>query len=606
MWLSSEAQCDRWQQAIRCELEVDLDVGTHRFTGSEVLTYTNNSPDTLRELYFHLYFNAFRPGSEMDVRSRTIADPDPRVADRIAKLAPEEMGELRCMNLMQDGSPGTLEHLGTILRARLAKPILPGRSSKISFNFKGQVPLQIRRSGRNSSEGVAYSMSQWYPKVCAYDQRGWHNNPYVGREFYGEWGDHTLRITLDSAFTVAATGVLTNAASIGHGYATLTKPQKRTDGKLTWIFSAPKVHDLAWAADPDYRHFTTQVPDGPLLRFFHKDRPELATVWNDLPGYMVRCFRIMNERFGRYPYPEYAFVQGGDGGMEYPMLTLITGERKLGSLVGVSVHECVHSWYYGLLASDEGSYPWMDEGFTEYASEVVMRDLFPGQQQGRPHADAQAAYLRLVASGKHEPMSVHSDHFRTNYAYSTTAYSKGEMFVDQLGVVIGDQVLQQGLMRYFNTCKFKHPDPVDVRRVMEKESGLQLDWYFQEWINSTNELDYGVKSLVQRGDSLYVTLERYGDMLMPVDVAVLDTKDVPTFYHVPLSLTLGGRKDHGEQGTWTVLPAWQWTNTTYTFAVRGSLTATKLISLDPFSRLADSKRSNDELHVEGATQGIIR
>lgn len=600
------AQCDRWQQSIRCDLDVDLDVGTNRFTGIERLVYTNNSPDTLRELYFHLYFNAFRPGSEMDVRSRTIADPDPRVSDRIQKLKPEEMGELQCFNPVQDGKAVTAEHLGTVLRLRLAAPLLPRKSTTIAFNFRGQVPVQIRRSGRDNAEGVAFSMTQWYPKVAVYDHRGWHNNPYVGREFYGEWGDYNVSISLDSSYTVAATGTLTNASQVGHGYAAPGKPSQRADGRITWKFSAPKVHDFAWAADPDYKHTTAQVPGGPLLRFFHKNTPEMEAVWKDLPGYMVRSFQIMNKRFGTYPYPEYAFVQGGDGGMEYPMLTLITGNRKLGSLVGVSVHESVHSWYYGLLGSDEGSFPWMDEGFTEYASDEVMRELFPGQQQGRSHADAQASYLRLAASPNHEPMSVHSDHFRTNNGYSTTAYSKGEFFLDQLGTVIGDSTLHRGLLRYFNACKFKHPEPVDVRRSMEKESGLQLDWYFNEWINTVNELDYAVKGAVQRNDSTFITLERKGEMLMPVDVAVVDANDQALFFHVPLSLSLGARPDHDPAHTWKVLPAWTWTNPTYTFGLPGKLSMIRLISVDPLARQADAHRDNDELHLDSDTEGVIQ
>ncbi|HEX2617531.1 MAG TPA: M1 family metallopeptidase, partial [Flavobacteriales bacterium] len=346
--LTAFAQCDGWQQRIRCALDVDLDVRSHRFTGTEELVYQNNSPDTLRQVYFHLYFNAFKPGSEMDVRSRTIKDPDPRVMDRISKLKPEEVGDLQCTKVLQDGKPTRLEPLGTILRVSLAKPVLPGKRTTLLIDFNGQVPLQIRRSGRDNAEGVAFSMTQWYPKVAAYDRHGWHPDPYVGREFYGEWGDFDVHLTLDSSYTVAASGALKNATEVGHGYAARTK-QKRTDGKLTWHFEAPNVHDFAWAADPAYVHTTAQVPNGPLLHFFYKDDPDIQAVWEQLPAYMVKNFTYMATHFGAYPYPHFSFVQGGDGGMEYPNLTLITGKRKLGSLVGTSVHESIHNWYYGML-----------------------------------------------------------------------------------------------------------------------------------------------------------------------------------------------------------------------------------------------------------------
>lgn len=603
--LSVSAQCDRWQQHITCDLVVDMDVKSHRFTGTEVLRYENNSPDTLRELFFHLYLNAFKPGSEMDVRARTIVDPDARMGDRIAALSQEEVGDLTCTLITQDGRPVRLEPLGTVLRVTLARPLLPGKHTTLRIDFHGQVPVQIRRSGRDNAEGVAYSMTQWFPKVAAYDDRGWHADPYVSREFYGEWGDYDVKITLDSTFTVAATGVLANAKEIGHGYAQRTKNQKRSDGKLTWHFKAPKVHDFAWSADPDYKNVTAQVPGGPLLRFIYKDSPKFEEVWGQLPGYMVRTVEYMDRNFGKYPWPTFTFAQGGDGGMEYPMFTLITGERRLGSLVGTSVHEVLHNWYYGVLASDELSFPWMDEGFSEYAGSKVMKELFPGNTKGRVHSDAMAAYLRLVASPHHEPMSLEADQFATNRAYSDNTYSKGEFFLDQLGAVIGDSTLQRGLRRYYTTCGFKHPRPIDVQRVMEKESGLQLAWYFNEWINTTRKLDYAVKGVMQHGDSTTVTLERKDLMLMPVDVVVQGAEGELELFHIPLSLMLGARKEQPDGHEWHTLPPWQWTDPTYSFTIPVPLARIQRIELDPFSRLGDVDRSNDGMSITPGTQGVM-
>ena len=602
----ANGQCDRWQQRITCDLAVDLDVLSHKFTGTERLVYQNNSPDTLKQLFFHLYFNAFKPGSEMDVRSRTIADPDGRVGDRIVALGATEVGDLHCSGMMQDGRPVLSEELGTILRVVLTKPLLPKKSTTISFDLKGQVPLQIRRSGRDSKEGIAYSMTQWFPKVAVYDHQGWHADPYVGREFYGEWGDYNVRLTLDSSFTVAASGELMNSAEIGHGYATRTKPQKRTDGKLTWSFKALNVHDFAWAADPDYKHVTAQVPGGPLLHFIYQNDPKLEALWKELPGYMVKNFQYMSSHFGAYPYPHFTFAQGGDGGMEYPNMTLITGDRQLGSLVGTSVHESIHNWYYGMLASDEGSYPWMDEGFTEYASSEVMVHLFPGSQKERVHADATSAYLQLASSELHEPMSTHADHFRTNRGYSGTAYSKGEFFLDQLGYVIGDSVLHQGLLRYYSVCRFKHPEPIDVQRVMEKQSGLQLDWYFDEWINTTRELDYAVSAVFGRNDSTFITLSRNGEMLMPVDVSVTDITGASRSYSIPLSLMLGSRREKsGIVGSQTLRP-WMWTAPEYTFTIPRSMSTIQSITVDPQMRLPDMKRENDQLVLEPGSEGFMR
>ncbi len=603
--ITSNAQCDRWQQRVQYNMVVDLDATDHKFAGVTTLTYYNNSPDTLREIWFHMYFNAFRPGSEMDVRSRTIADPDERVGSRIAALKPEEMGELSIGTMDQDGRKVIIEPMGTVARAVLATPLLPGKKAVFKYDFKGQVPIQIRRSGRNNAEGVAYSMAQWYPKLAHYDQRGWHAYPYVGREFHGVWGDFDVTIKLDSSFTVAATGVLQNAHEIGHGYDPGRKPVKRPSGdKLSWRFLAKNVHDMAWAADRDYVHFTEQVPGGPLLHFFHKKDNELSQVWRQLPAYMVRAFQIMSERFGKYPWPQYSFVQGGDGGMEYPMLTLVTGKRRISSLVGVSVHELVHSWYYGVLASNEGRFPWMDEGFTEYAGSKVMQELFP--QPGDPHRSAYGNYLALQQSPDHEPPALHADHFTTNRAYGITAYSFGEMFVQQLGAVVGEKNIAAGLLRFFDVCGFKHPEPIDFERVMEKQSGVELDWYFDQWINTTRELDYGIKSITEVNGRLQIVLQRNEEMLMPIDVEITTRNGSKEYFHVPVSLMRAQKPAGSEEFTFTALPAWQWTDPVHGFEIPGKIADLLSVVLDPFDRLADTDPENDRVDLGEGTGGFVR
>jgi len=600
----ASAQCDGWQQHIQCDLSVDLDVHTPRFIGTEKLVYQNNSPDTLRELYFHLYFNAFKPGSEMDARSRTISDPDPRVAGRIAALTPDEMGDLRCSDMMQGNRPVQLEPLGTVLRVKLAKPILPGKRTTLTLNFNGQVPLQILRSGRDNAEGIAYSMTQWFPKVAVYDQRGWHADPYVGREFYGEWGDYDVRIALDSSFTVAATGVLQNANEIGHGYAPRTRKQKRSDGKLLWHFKAARVHDFAWSADADYVNETIQVPNGPLLRFIYQDGPRTHDNWKQLPAYMVKAFEYMDTHFGKYPWPVFTFAQGGDRGMEYPMMTLINGERNLGGLVGTSIHEMIHSWYYGVLASNELASPWMDEGFNQYAGAEVKRVILPQphQENERVHQAAIESYLGFVSLPDHEPMNVAADHFTTNRAYAVDAYTKGEVLLDQLGAVIGDSTLHRGLLGYFHTCGFHHPDPLDVQRVMEKESGLQLDWYFNEWINTVRKLDYAVNTVTPKGDSTVITLERKEEMLMPTDVSVQGIDGSVALFHIPLSLELGARKEQ-PTGHWQTIKPWLWTAPTYIFTIATPISKIQRVEVDPVGRLGDVDRTNNGMTINPGTPG---
>ena len=218
----------------------------HQFTGTQNLTYYNNSPDELNKVFYHLYFNAFQPGSMMHVRSSQLPDADPRIASKIPNLKENEIGYHKIKSLKQDGKDVHFEVAGTILEVTLNEPIRPNSKVVFDMEFESQVPIQIRRSGRDNAEGVDYSMSQWYPKLCEYDYQGWHANPYIGREFHGVWGDFDVTINIDNAFTVAASGYLENPDEIGHGYESDGVKAKKTSNteKLSWRFVAPNVHDF--------------------------------------------------------------------------------------------------------------------------------------------------------------------------------------------------------------------------------------------------------------------------------------------------------------------------------------------------------------------------
>ena len=278
--LFARAQPERWQQAGDYTMAVDMDVATNRYTGTQTFEYTNNSPDTLRRVFYHLYFNAFQPNSMMDVRSRTIRDPDRRVGSRIAALAPDEIGYLHVDRLTQNGQPVRYVEEGTILEVDLAQPILPNTTTTFEMAFNGQVPLQVRRSGRDNKEGVRLTMTQWFPRMAEYDYQGWHANPYVGREFYGVWSDFDVKITIDKNYVVAGTGYLQNADEIGYGYgdAGMDGPRSTAGGTLTYHFLAPNVIDFAWAADPDYRHRKRRRDDGITLHAFFQPEEGVTEV----------------------------------------------------------------------------------------------------------------------------------------------------------------------------------------------------------------------------------------------------------------------------------------------------------------------------------------
>ena len=594
------AQADRWQQRAEYQMEIDFDVDKDQFKGTQRLVYYNNSPDTLTRVFYHLYFNAFQPGSAMDVRSRNLPDPDGRVGARISKLKPNEIGYLKINKLTQDGKE--LKHIteGTVLEVTLDKPILPKSKVVFEMNFDGQVPIQIRRSGRDNAEGVDYSMAQWYPKMAEYDYQGWHAHPYIAREFYGIWGDFDVKISIDKNYVIGGSGYLQNPEEIGHGYLPEGQTPKPAKGdKLTWHFKAPNVHDFVWAADPNYTHTSLKRPDGLTLNFFYLKTERNQDNWAALPKVMDKAFTYINRRYGQYPYQQYSFIQGGDGGMEYPMATLITGNRSMPSLVGVSVHELMHSWYQMILGSNESLYAWMDEGFTDFATQDIENylageNLVPGlKKMENPYLQTYAGYFNLASSGDEEPMSTHADHFSSNFAYGLAAYSKGAVFLNQMEYVIGKPALDKGLLLYFNTWKFKHPNSNDVIRIMEKVSGLELDWYKEYWVNTTHTVDYGVDAIESDGNGTKITLKRVGKMPMPLDVVVTYKNGNKEIINIPLDIMRGAKPAENTSTPYRVAADWPWVNPTYELRLSVPATDVQSVEIDPSLRMADVDRNNN-------------
>jgi hypothetical protein len=580
------AQYGYWQQKVEYTIDVNFDHTKHQYTGKQKIVYYNNSADTLKKVFFHLYFNAFQPGSSMDVQSRQIVDPDKRVGDRISKLSDSEIGFQKINSLKMDGKAQTYEVQGTILEVTLTTPIKP--NSKVSFemDFNSQVPLQIRRSGRNSREGIDYSMTQWYPKICEYDHQGWHADPYVGREFYGVFGTFDVTINIDKKYVIAATGTIQNPQEVGAGYEDKNKPLKLPAGdKKTWKFHAENVHDFAWAADPDYNHDIQQVPNGPLVHFFFQSDDSFQN-WKDLQPFMVRFFGLMEPRFGKYPYASFSYVQGGDGGMEYPMMTLVTSAGgKLEGLIGVCLHEAIHNWFYGALATNEGKYSWMDEGFTQYATNV-MEDIIYEANAVNPQEWEYKGYLRLYKSGNMEPMTTHSDHYKRNGTYGTSAYSRGAVFLQQLKYIVGEPNFTNGMLRYFNEWKFKHPQPYDFIRVMEKVSDIELDWYLDLYIGTLQVTDYKIATVYEKNGKTCIQIDRVGELPMPLDIAI-ETNTGTYSHYIPLDLMRGFKKyPQGDIG-WIYHADWPWVYKSYTLEVNISLASIKKITIDPSTWMAD-------------------
>jgi len=628
----SNAQADRWQQHIDYKIKAALDVTNNIVKGTEEIVYTNNSPDTLRKVYFHMYWNAFQPNSSMDIRSRELGknllnfrrgaitasnatmlgqeatqDWDRRVRDRIQKLAPTEIGYQRISQILINGKAQKLIEHETILEVQLTQAIAPKTSIKMNLQFEAQVPVQIRRSGRDNAEGVRYSMSQWYPKMVEYDYQGWNANAYIAREFHGVWGNYDVSLSLDKSYMVAATGVLQNPNAIADKF-----------GNLTWNFKGNNIHDFMWAADNKYKHLSKEVRKGLTLHVYFKEKNASSdSAWANVLWAAEKALPYMEKKFGAYPYPQYSFIQGGDGGMEYGMGTLLKGPG-----VGTAIHEWMHTWYQHILGTNESLFPWMDEGFTSYAEDditywlnnnyALLSPYINEKEKARLNAEIEAAktqlpaiqfgnyagYLTLAKSGIEEPMSTHSDHYNYNYSYSSAAYTKGATFLGLLGYVVSDSVRDAILTNYYNTWKFKHPNANDFTRVAEKTSGIQLQWLKEYWVNSTKTIDYGLNNIEVNANNAnaIISIQRNGKFPMPIEVLVTYKDGTSELHYIPLDLMLGAKSAEGSVKR-IVHTEWQWVAPSYTFETSKPLSALKSIEIDPSQRMPDINRSNNKLEI---------
>ncbi len=581
------AKNNNWQQYVHYKMDISFDVKKHQFRGKQKLILVNNSPDTLTQLFYHLYLNAFQPGSAMDTRSCNIADPDSRIGTRISKLKKSEIGFQKIEKLNINGKELKYFVNETILEVILETPILPSDTTIIEMDFFSQVPIQIRRNGRDSNEGIDYSMAQWYPKLCAYDEDGWHPEPYISREFYGNWGDFDVNITLDKNYVVAATGIPDNFEGF---------PISDSKNKI-WKFTANNVHDFMWAADRDYVHIEVDLKNGPVVHLYYQNDPDYAESWKKLPLYFDKMFEIANSRFGVYPYPVFYVIQGGDGGMEYPMGTLITGKRSVSSLVGVVCHELMHSWYQGVLGINESLYSWMDEGFTTYSSDIIAQQLLNPKSILDPHIGSYKGYNQLVNSGAEEPLSTHADHYQTNTAYSIASYSKGCIFLHQLSYIIGQQAFDKGMLEFFRDWSFKHPEAKNFTRTMEKASGMVLDWYFNYWVNTTHTIDIGIKDVTKKRSKYKVVLERIGYMPMPVDLFVTYDDNSIECFNIPMDLMRGNKPNEINSQTYKVIKDWQWPEKNYEFRFSTNKTPVKF-EIDITHRLADINVLNNVFEMK--------
>jgi len=586
-----------WQQGVDYTMDIDVNEKTYQYDGKMKLKYSNNSGQELDKVYFHLYFNAFQPGSMMDERLKSIVDPDARMVtnsgtrekpilnSRIAALKPDQIGYQKIKSVKYNGQAVNFKEDGTILEVSIPTAIKDASTVEFDLEWQAQVPEQIRRSGRNSREGIAFSMTQWYPKMAQFDEFGWHLDEYVGREFIAPFGNFDVTIHINKDYVIGSSGKLQNPSEV-KGYVKNAKI-KVNNKKATWHYKAENIHDFAWAADPKLVVDSAKTKGGVTVYTVYLPTDQQVTDnWKTALGLAVDFFDFTGQHFGAYPWKTYTIVQGGDGGMEYGTATLITGGRNLKGLVGVIYHEAAHSWYQHLFGVNETVDEWMDEGFTSYIEELALTELFvrPSAKALNPIGSAYMAYYKLAKSGKEEPMSLLADYYNTNYAYSNEAYNKGAVLAEQLGYIIGKENLQKTFLKFYDIWKFKHPTPNDFKRVAEEVSGINLKWYFNLFINTTRTIDYSINSVSDNS----IELVNKSNLAMPIDLLVEYQDGSKELFYIPLREMRGEKpaeKYDIYQGVKrTVLPDWFWTKPTYTVPVSKKV---KSVKIDPTERLAD-------------------
>ena len=590
------------QQHAKYKMDIDVDAKNYTYEGKQTLTYTNNSPDELNVVYFHLYWNAFKPGSMMDQRVTSQGkNGDSRLqingVSTLASIPKDEEGAQNIHWIKQNGKDLKFEIQETIMKVYLNSPLKANSSTLFTMEWDAVIPMQIRRAGRNNREGIDMTVTQWYPKIAEYDYDGWATFDYIGREFHAPFSDYEVNIKIDKNYVIGAGGTLENPLEV-KGYDPKATLKTDKNNKTTWKWTAKNLLDFAWAADRDYTVDSFVVLNGPKVYYVYQ-KSEKTKYWEESKPFVTQFFQIMNATFGRYVYPSYSFIQGGDGGMEYGMCTMMLGEaRTLDGLVGLMVHEGGHSYNQQIMAYNESMRPWMDEGFTSYYDDIIMHQLFPPKSpQANPFTTSIDRYRNFVKRGIEEPAGWLGDHHDNGNAYSFATYYKGELFLVQLGYIMGEQNLALVMRTFYNEWNLKHPTDRDFMNIAQKISGMDLKWFHHYWINTTKTIDYGIKEVKYDENSTTITLENKGTIPMPIDFSILTADKKVVNFQIPLNMTHTW-KSKDIYGDFKTIPYRPWTQKEYTLTIPYSKSQISALGIDFSQRLADVNLEDNLVEVK--------
>jgi hypothetical protein len=546
-----------WQQRVDYRIRASVDPATHRLTGHETIHYVNNSPHALRYLWLHVEQNICAPGS---VTAQLDQPPLVFLGSTFDFSCQGFSGQPTMTALTVGGQAVSKTRHGTTLRVDLESPLAAGDSLDLDIAWHFVVPpMGAARMGR---DGDLHQVAQWYPRMAVYDDvRGWNHEPYIGAgEFYLEYGSFDVELTVPATWVVAATGTLQNPAEVltstqrarlataataeqpiaiitAQEAADVEQSRPQIDGTLTWRFRADSVRDVAFAAGPGLR-WDASGWDGILIHTLY--RPG-ATKWQEANRMARHAIRSFSERWFRYPYPHATSVEGPVEGMEYPMLTFVPDSPSREDLHWVLAHELGHQWFPMVVGSNERRYPWMDEGFNTFIDLDVAADYFDGS----PYGDTIAIHpLHLYAdhavAGKEQPLIARPVEVHNLF---WTAYQKPALMLTMLrDLVLGRERFEAAFREYIRAWAFRHPTPADFFRLMADHSGMDLDWFWRDWVLTTARLDQAVTAVDNGGDRPAVTLENLGTMVMPLRMAVRHADGTVETVALPVEMwNLGSR-----------------------------------------------------------------
>ena len=493
---------DYWQQEVHYTIDVTLNDKDHSLTGNLNLEYINNSPDKLDFIWFHLWPNAYKD------ENTAFAKQILREKDGKSRMkALKNKGYLNELNFTVNGQAAKTEahpEYIDVIKLILPTSLQPKEKLTISTPFFVKLPTYISRMGHIDQ---SYMICQWYPKPAVYDRKGWHPMPYLDMgEFYSEFGTFKVNITLPSPYVVGATGTMQNDnelkyyRELGKENLTATKNKKytalTTEPSKTVSYYAENIHDFAWFADKDFiiEYDTMRLASGKVIDVFTYHPHYGNKLWDKSVDYTKDAVRHFSSWVGEYPYPVVQAVEGpknlSSGGMEYPMITLITSPNaKESKLDAVIAHEVGHNWFYSILGSNERLHAWMDEGIntyyqfryehSKYKSNIIFGDAIPKEITEKPFDEFEGTiYLALTDLPMENPIDLPSDQYPNKDEYGISVYIKTAVWMYIMELNEGKESIDKGIKEYFSQWKFKHPYPEDFKAAMEKAIGKNLDVFF--------------------------------------------------------------------------------------------------------------------------------